>query len=156
MTLNFVRYKHSRFSARFPESFRYSRSHYWMSPQKSGEWRVGFTKFATRMLGELVEADFRVAVGDLVKSGDEIGSVEGFKAASDIFCGMEGVFAGGNPVLLEDACIIRTSPYVDGWLYAVKGEPESQSLDVHGYIEYLDGIIRRMHEQEKSADSETL
>ena len=61
-----------------------------MSPQKSGEWRVGFTKFATRMLGELVEADFRVAVGDLVKSGDEIGSVEGFKAASDIFCGMEG------------------------------------------------------------------
>ena len=81
-----------------------------MSPQKSGEWRVGFTKFATRMLGELVEADFRVAVGDLVKSGDEIGSVEGFKAASDIFCGMEGVFAGGNPVLLEDACIIRTSP----------------------------------------------
>lgn len=147
--LKYVRYKHSRFSARFPEDFRYSRSHYWMSSGDKGEWRVGFTKFATRMLGELVEADFHVAVGEPVKSGEEIGSVEGFKAASDVFCAMEGTFAGGNPVLLDDACIIRTSPYVDGWLYAVNGEPESGSLDVHGYIDHLDGIIRRMHEQEK-------
>ena len=46
MPLNFVRFKHARFSARFPEGFRYSRSHYWMAPVEGGEnlWRVGFTK----------------------------------------------------------------------------------------------------------------
>jgi glycine cleavage system H protein len=31
MPLNFVRFKHARFSARFPDTFRYSRSHYWMA-----------------------------------------------------------------------------------------------------------------------------
>ena len=60
MPLNFVRFKHARFSARFPESYRYSRSHYWMAPVEGqeGHWRVGFTKFATRMLGELVDSDW--------------------------------------------------------------------------------------------------
>ena len=148
--MNFIRYKHSRFSARFPESYRYSRSHYWMARQDDGVWRAGFTKFATRMLGELVEANFRVSPGQEVRPGDEIGSVEGFKAASDVFCALDGSFVGGNPALQEDSCIIRSSPYVDGWLYAVKGEPEEGSLDVHQYIEHLDGIIRRMHAQEQS------
>lgn len=123
-----------------------------MSPGEDGEWRVGFTKFATRMLGELVEADFPIPLGETVESGQEIGTVEGFKAASDVFCAMEGSFAGGNRALQEDACIIRTSPYVDGWLYAVKGEPEAESLDVHGYIEHLDAIIHRMHAEEKASE----
>ena len=160
--LNFVRYKHARFSARFPESYRYSRSHYWMAPVDAGaagdengagtepaEWRVGFTKFATRMLGELVEADFRVEVGGAVEPGQEIGSVEGFKAASDVFCVMSGTFSGGNPVLDDDACIIRSDPYVDGWLYGVNGQPEPESLDVHAYIELLDQTIHRMQAAEK-------
>ena len=150
--MNFILYKHSRFSARFPEGYRYTRSHYWMAPQGDGIWRAGFTKFATRMLGELVEADFRVAAGQAVHPGEEIGTVEGFKAASDVFCALEGNFVEGNPALQEDSCIIRSSPYVDGWLYAVKGEPEEGSLDVHQYIEHLDGIIRRMHAQERNQE----
>ena len=146
MPLNFVRYKHARFSARFPETFRYSPSHYWMS-QVEGEpdlWRVGFTKFATRMLGELVDSDWKFPLGHAVQPGEIIGSVEGFKAASDVFCVMTGAFAGGNDYLKQDACIVRTDPYEQGWLYAVRGEPEPASLDVHGYIELLDSTIKRM------------
>jgi len=144
-----IRYKHSRFSARLPVDFRYSLSHYWMAPAEDspGVWRVGFTKFATRMLGELVEARYEVEPGDTVSSGREIGYVEGFKAASDLFCVMDGVFRGGNPILEEDACIVKSSPYVDGWLYAVEGEPEETSVDVHGYIEHLDALIHKMQEE---------
>jgi len=150
-----VRYKHARFSARFPREFRYARSHYWMSPVEGddGLWRVGFTKFATRMLGELVEAEFEVEIGDPVEPGQEIGWVEGFKAASDVYCVMRGQFQGMNPALREDACIIRSSPYVDGWLYAVRGEPESESLDVNGYIEHLDALIEEMQKDPKYADA---
>ena len=146
MPLTFVRYKHARFSARFPESFRYSKSHYWMAPVEGedGVWRVGFTKFATRMLGELVDCEWKPAAGETVTPGQTIGSVEGFKAASDVYCVMEGQFHGGNPYLREDACVVRTDPYEVGWLYAVKGQPEAESLDVQGYIDYLDGTIQRM------------
>lgn len=148
MPLNFVRFKHARFSARLPDSFRYSRSHYWMAPVEGDEglWRVGFTKFATRMLGELVDCDWKPQVGDPVEPGQTIGWVEGFKAASDVYCVMRGAFEGGNPALKQDACIVRTDPYEIGWLYAVRGEPEPDSLDVHGYIEHLTAIIQRMAE----------
>lgn len=140
-----VRYKRSRFSAWFPRDYRYSRSHYWMNPgPEAGLWLVGFTKFATRMLGELVEAEFRIGEGEAVEPGQEIGWVEGFKAASDVYCVMRGTFGGMNPVLREDACIIRSSPYEEGWLYAVRGEPESESLDVAGYMEFLDALIDQM------------
>ena len=76
-----------------------------------GVWRVGFTKFATRMLGELVDAQWKASRGEPVATGDEIGYVEGFKAASDVFCVMDGNFVSGNPELDIDACIVRSDPY---------------------------------------------
>ncbi len=145
--MEFVRFKHARFSARLPVAFRYSLSHYWMVEDVPGLWRVGFTKFATRMLGELVEARYEVAVGDQVSSGQTIGHVEGFKAASDLFCVMDGGFAGGNPLLDEDACLVKSSPYEDGWLYAVEGEPEETSVDVHGYVAHLEALIEKMQSE---------
>jgi glycine cleavage system H protein len=148
--MEFIRYKHARFSARFPAHYRYSPSHYWMapSPEDNSIWRVGFTKFATRMLGELVDAEFSVSQGDAVLPGQEIGWVEGFKAASDVLCVMKGSFFNGNPTLQIDACIVRSDPYVDGWLYSVTGTPEEQSLDAKGYIKLLDETINRMQAQE--------
>lgn len=145
-----VKYKHARFTARFPADFRYSASHYWMAPVdgQPGLWRVGFTKFATRMLGELVDFNFQPADGDPVEPGQMIGWVEGFKAASDVFCVMRGSFAGGNPALQADACIVRSDPWIEGWLYSVRGEPEEGHIDVHGYIALLEGTITRMQEQE--------
>jgi glycine cleavage system H protein len=148
MPLNFLRYKHARFSARFPDSFRYSRSHYWMAPVdgEPGVWRVGFTKFATRMLGELVDCDWKPTEGGPVQPGEVIGWVEGFKAASDVYSVMQGSFVSGNPILKQDACIVRTDPYEQGWLYAVKGEPEADSLSAEEYIAVLDATIRKMAE----------
>lgn len=147
--MKYVRFKHARFSARLPEEYRYSLSHYWMcpDPDEEGTWRVGFTKFATRMLGELVEARYEVETGAPVSSGQQIGYVEGFKAASDLFCVMEGTFGAGNPILEEDACIVKSSPYIDGWLYSVKGEPEAGSVDVNGYLEHLGKLIEKMQEE---------
>jgi glycine cleavage system H protein len=145
-----IKFKHARFTARFPSDFRYSRSHYWMapSPDDPGVWRAGFTKFATRMLGELVDFNFKVQPGDAVTPGMEIGWVEGFKASSDVFCVLQGAFAGGNPALAADACIVRSDPYLDGWLYAVRGGPEEENLDVHEYIALLNATITRMAEEE--------
>jgi glycine cleavage system H protein len=148
MPLNFVRFKHARFSARFPDSYRYSRSHYWMAPVEgeSGLWRVGFTKFATRMLGELVEAQFKPELGGPIAPGEAIGHVEGFKAASDVLCVMNGKFAGMNDALRVDACIVKSDPYEVGWLYSAHGEPEEDSMDVHGYVELLQETIQKMQD----------
>lgn len=148
MPLTFVRFKHARFTARFPENYRYSPSHYWMVPVEGEEglWRVGFTKFATRMLGELVDSQFEVKEGDSIEPGQPIGSVEGFKAASDVFSVMHGSFAGTNAALEADACIVKSDPYEVGWLYQARGEPEEESMDVHAYVELIAATIQRMQE----------
>jgi glycine cleavage system H protein len=99
------------------------------------------------MLGELVDCDWKPGDGAKVTPGDNIGWVEGFKAASDVYCVMNGAFAGGNPLLKQDACIVRSDPYEQGWLYAVRGDPEPESMDVNGYIDLLGGTIQRMAEE---------
>jgi glycine cleavage system H protein len=144
--MEFVRFKHARFSARLPAAFRYSLSHYWMAEvgDEPGLWRVGFTKFATRMLGELVEMTLSVAPGQAVRPGDRIGTVEGFKAVSDLFSVIDGTFRVANPAIASEACLTHSDPYGEGWLYEAHGQPEPGDLDVHGYIALLTETIDRL------------
>ena len=104
------------------------------------------------MLGELVEAEFEVPIGGPIRPGQEIGWVEGFKASSSVYSVMEGAFRGMNPALAEDACIIRSSPYTDGYLYEVVGEPEAIAIDVNEYEAHLDGLIEDMKKDPQYAN----
>ena len=112
-----------------------------------GSWRIGFTKFAARMLGELVEFGFEVKPGDPVKVGQVIGWVEAFKAMSDVFAVVEGEFAGVNEALQANTELAQTDPYGAGWLYAARGTPEPNAVDVHGYVGILDGAIDKIQDK---------
>lgn len=137
-------YRRARFGTRLPTDRVYTRSHYWLLQAEPGVWRVGFTKFATRMLGDLVEYQFDPEVENRVECGQKIGWIEGFKAVSDIFAVAEGSFAGVNVELREDITLLESDPYGRGWLYAVNGQPEAETLDVNGYVTVLDATIDRM------------
>lgn len=139
-----VSYKRSRFSTRLPDDRRYTASHFWLSQAENGLWRVGFTKFAVRMLGEIVEHDWETDPGKPVEVGQIIGWVEGFKAVSDLYSVATGKFAGGNPDLADDLDVIQSDPYGKGWLYAIEGEADPESVDVNGYVSMLDATIDRM------------
>lgn len=139
-----VRYRRNRFSARLPASCRFTRSHAWMREVSPGEWRVGLTSFATRMLGEVVEFGFDVAAGAPVKTAEVIGFIEGFKAVSELYCVIDGTFAGANPAATADPARIWAHPHDDGWLYAARGTPDPESVDVAGYVAFLDQTIDRM------------
>ena len=96
---SFIRYRRSRFATRLPAGHRYTRSHYWLKQDDAGHWRVGLTTFATRMLGDLVECMFAVEPGESVGLGQTIGSIEGFKAISDVYAVASGRFVGANEAL---------------------------------------------------------
>jgi glycine cleavage system H protein len=145
-----VMYKRNRFQSRLPKRRLYTRSHFWLDevePATSSApalYRVGFTRFATRMLGEIVEHGFEAKPGDPITVGQTVGWVEGFKALSDVYGVVDGTFAGGNPVLDADPSRIDKDPYHAGWLYLARGTPEPNSLDVAGYIGVLDATIDKM------------
>jgi glycine cleavage system H protein len=144
MQLPNIPYKRARFSTRLPIDRRYTAAHYWLLEETAGIWRVGFTKFATRMLGDLVEYDFSIKEGEPIALGQEIGSLEGFKAIASIYSVAAGEFLGPGEELSTDITLLESDPYGRGWLYRIKGEPDPVSVDVHGYIGLLDGTIDRL------------
>lgn len=143
-------YKRSHFVTHLPVSFLYTRSHFWLAEQASGEWRVGLTKFATRMLGDMVDHGFETEANAPVTVGQIIGWVEGFKAISDVYCVTSGTFIGSNTALREKISLIDKQPYAEGWLYAVRGAPDEKCLDVHGYREHLDRAIDLILSKQKT------
>ena len=145
-------YKRSRFQTRLPKGRLYTPSHCWLDEIEPGLWRAGFTRFATRMLGEVVESGFEVKLDQGVKVGQTIGWVEGFKAISDIYCVGDGVFAGGNPDLDADPSLIDKDPYHKGWLYQFRGDPDPNAIAADGYIQVLDATIDKMMGGEEKSE----
>jgi len=139
-----LHYKRSHFATQLPVDYLYSPSHAWLARQADGTWRVGLTRFATRMLGEMVDHGFELSAGVPVETGQIVGWVEGFKAISDLYCVARGEFLGGNPALKEKLGLIDRDGYGAGWLYAVRGEPDPKCMDVHAYRGLLDETIDRI------------
>lgn len=142
-------YKRSHFVTHLPLDCLYSRSHFWLARQADDTWRVGLTRFATRMLGDMVDHGFDTPVDAPVAVGQIIGWVEGFKAISDVYCVGAGTFLGTNPALKENIALIDKHPYAEGWLYALRGLPDERCLDVHGYRDHLDRAIDLILSKEK-------
>ena len=147
-------YKRSNFVTHLPADCLYSPSHFWLARVEGDRWRIGFTKFATRMLGEIVEVQWEKAEGAAVAGGEIIGSIEGFKAISDIYCVADGRFAGSNPALRKQIELVGEDPYGSGWLYLIDGRPDAKCIDLAGYRALLDATIDRILEKQSAEGTE--
>jgi glycine cleavage system H protein len=146
-----VLYKRATFVTHLPLEHRYTPSHCWLAeaPGITDHWRVGYTKFALRMLGEIVDVQLDKKAGEELQPGDVVGSIEGFKAISDIFCVGTGKYVRGNPDFGADLNRLAEQPYTEGWLYEFEGVPDPRALDVQGYRNLLDATIDRMLQKER-------
>jgi len=132
-----VQYSRCGHSFELPRSCRYSRTHYWLLP--AGEiWRVGFTPFAARVLGELVELSFESQPGDAITVGQLIGRYEGFKNLTDIYAVAAGEFVRVNSELELNGEWIKADSFGKAWLYEVRGTPDPASLEAEAYAKVLD------------------
>lgn len=139
-------YKRSRFATRLQADRLYAASHFWLQQQSSGLWRIGLTKFAARMLGDIVDLGFEVETGASVEVGDAIGWLEGFKARTDLYAAARGRFVGGNPLFEQSLDALDSDRYGQGWVYEVDGEPDPGAMTAEGYAALLDQTIDRMKE----------
>jgi len=145
-------FKRVHFATRLPVDCVYSPSHFWARRNEGGVWRVGFTKFATRMLGDMVDHGFEVKAGTEIKPGQILGWVEGFKAISDVYGFCAGEFVGTNPKLQTNIALINKKPYAAGWLYETRGTLDDKCVDAEGYAAILDQTIDKMLEQQKAQE----
>lgn len=145
-----LHYQRAHFVTELPTDYLYSPAHAWLAAAGDGLWRVGLTKFATRLLGDMVDHGFEAKPGEAVAPGQIVGWLEGFKAISDLFCVATGEFVRSNPELADRITLINRDPYGEGWLYEVKGTPDTKCVDMHAYATLLDRTIDRLREQQSS------
>ncbi len=140
----YLAYKRAQFATRLPEGRLFTKGHFWLQAEEGGLQRIGLTKFASRMLGEVVEYEFESKTDDAIEEGQVIGWLEGFKAVSDLYSPLKGRFAGTNPNLEQAIADIHRFPYDRGWLYRAEGEPPAECMSTAEYASFLDGTIDRM------------
>ena len=139
-----LHYQRARFVTQLPAEYLYTPTHFWIAQRDDQVWRVGMTKFASRMLGEMVDFGFEAAPESTVASGQVLGWVEGFKAVADLLCIAEGTFLESNPDLERNAALVNQDPHGAGWLYSIRGIPDSTCVDAQGYVRILDRVIETL------------
>ena len=145
-------YKRPHFVTHLPLDYLYAPSHSWIARHNDDSWRVGLTKFATRMLGEIVDHGFDTPPDSPVSPGQVVGWIEGFKAISDIFCIGSGAFEAVNPALKTRINLVAKDPYGEGWFYSFRGTPDPRCMNLDAYRVLLDQTIDRILEKQKTSD----
>lgn len=101
-----------------PEDLLYAATHEWVRVE-GDEAVIGITDFAQEQLGDITFVDMP-AVGTMLEAGQEMGSVESVKAASEIYAPVTGEVVEVNSDLEASPEVINESPYDGGWLIRVK------------------------------------
>jgi glycine cleavage system H protein len=115
----------------------YTEDHEWIAVE--GEiGTIGITKHAQEQLGDIVFVELPEA-GDSHEQGDEVGTVESVKAASEIYAPVSGEVTEANEALADDPGTVNTDPTGAGWMYKVKlSEPEQLDglMDADAYAKH--------------------
>lgn len=80
---------------------------------------VGITKHAVEQLGDLVFIDLP-KIGSALSQGDSAATVESVKAASDVYCPLQGEIVEINTAIADDPSLVNTDPEAAGWFFRIK------------------------------------
>lgn len=118
----------------FPKDLQYAKSHEWARIEDEIA-TVGITTFAQEQLGDLTFVEMP-EVGDEFSQGDEFGSVESVKAASELYAPVSGEVVEINEALEDAPELINEDAFGKGWILKIRVSEEPQGLlDAEGYKE---------------------
>ena len=88
---------------------------------------IGITDFAQEQLGDITYVELP-AVGDVLEAGQEMGSVESVKAASELYSPVSGEVIEVNDELEAAPEKVNADPFGEGWLIRVRLTEEPVGL----------------------------
>ena len=104
----------------------YSKSHEWARVEDEIAV-VGITDFAQEQLGDITYVELP-AVGTELEAGQEMGSVESVKAASELYCPVSGEVIEVNEELEGAPEKVNSDPFGEGWMLRIKLSAEPVGL----------------------------
>jgi len=124
-----------------PQNLRYSNDHEWAATDGSIA-TVGITEFAVGQLGDITLVELP-QVGDMVKAGASIGTVESVKAVSDILAPLSGKVVALNGELEDAPEKVNEDCYGDGWMLKIELADKSELerlMDAKSYEAFLSSL----------------
>ena len=80
---------------------------------------VGITTHAAEQLGDLVFVELP-DVGATFEKGGDAATVESVKAASDVYCPLDGEIVEVNEAITADPSLVKSDPQGAGWFFKLK------------------------------------
>lgn len=109
-----------------PEQLQYTKDHEWARVEGNVA-TVGITDHAQHELGDIVFVELP-KVGAAVKAGESFGTIEAVKTVAELYAPVNGIVTEVNAALGEDAGVINTDPYGNGWIIRIAVEGDSGEL----------------------------
>jgi len=120
-----------------PQELKYTASHEWVRKEDDGTLTVGITDHAQGLLGDMVFVELP-DVGDEFEAEQDCAVLESVKAASDIYCPVEGEITAVNEELADAPEQINLNAYQEGWLFRLKPFNDSHIDSLMGADEYIE------------------
>lgn len=100
---------------------------------------VGITTHAAEQLGDLVFVELP-EVGATFDKGADAATVESVKAASEVYCPLDGEITEINQAIVDDPSLVNSDPQGAGWFFKLKLKTASDAnalLDEAAYNELI-------------------
>jgi len=122
-----------------PENLKYTKDHEWLKIVDN-IGTIGITDYAQKELGDIIFLDITASVGDEIKQGDSIGTIEAVKTVSEIYSPISGRIIDVNTAINDSISDINTDPYEKGWIIKIESNIADEImnlLDVNQYKELV-------------------
>lgn len=127
--------------SRTPSDRRYSQTHQWAQLAADGLVVVGITDHAQQALGDVLFVELPAA-GTQLGAGQNSGTVESLKAASEVYAPVSGEVVALNDALANTPELVNEAPYGEGWFYKLRAADPGELdtlLDAGGYTAMVGG-----------------
>jgi glycine cleavage system H protein len=122
----------------FPLELKYTSDHEWIKVE--GETALtGITDFAQHELGDIVFVDV-TSVGETFAKDESFGTIEAVKTVSDLLIPVSGEILEFNEALENEAAVVNTDPYGNGWIVKIKITNPAELNDLMSADEYKAAI----------------
>ena len=127
-----------------PQELKYTKSHEWIRVEEDGSLTVGITEHAQGLLGDMVFVELP-DIGDEFEAEQDCAVVESVKAASDIYCPVEGAVVAVNEELEDSPEQINVNAYNEGWIFRIQPLKENDLDHLMGPDEYAELVESESH-----------
>lgn len=103
-----------------PSNLKYTKDDEWIRVEGETAF-IGITDYAQHELGDITFIDVDPdIIGESLNAEDEFGTIEAVKTSAEIMMPVSGEIMEFNEALNDNASLVNSDPYGEGWIIKVK------------------------------------